>query len=92
MKIVIEWSEIQCEDDFYTSVFKQCESPTWHARNLDALADSWVTASINGINPPYTFVFLDTATASPSLFTFLNAVKEIAEESIRENGGSYSEL
>jgi hypothetical protein len=56
-QIVVDWSQISSREDFYDVVFQQCGSPPWHGRNLDGLADSWVTGGINQHGPPYAFAF-----------------------------------
>lgn len=86
-EIVVDWARVASVDDFFDSVFPQCESPSWHGRNLDPLADSWVTGGINQKGPPYAFVFLAIDATPPALTTFRDAVLKIAQESINENGG-----
>ena len=86
-EIVVNWARVASVDDFFDSVFPQCESPSWHGRNLDALADSWVTGGINQKGPPYAFVFLAIDATPPALTAFRDAVLKIAQESIDVNGG-----
>lgn len=88
-KIVLDWSQVSSEDDFYDQVLPQCGAPSWHGRNLDALADSWVTGGIDRLGPPYAFEFLSSDAARPELISFRDAVLRIARESIEENGGRY---
>ncbi len=85
--IVIDWSRIGCVNDFYDLVFKQCHSPEWHGRNLNAIADSWIAGGINESGPPYVFRFCSLERTIPDLMQFRNAVLGIAQESIDENGG-----
>jgi RNAse (barnase) inhibitor barstar len=85
--IVVDWSRIASEEDFYDTVLSQCGSPSWHGRNLDALADSWVTGGIDRLGPPYAFEFLNADSTRSDLIPFRDAVFRICEESIEENGG-----
>jgi RNAse (barnase) inhibitor barstar len=86
-RMVIDWSKLLSVNDFYDIVFKQCQSPDWHGRNLNAIADSWIAGGINAIGPPYVFVFSSLMRTTPDLIQFRDAVLEIAQESIDENGG-----
>ena len=85
--ILIDWTRISSSKQFFTSVLRQCNSPKWHGKNLNALRDSWVTGEINPTGPPYTFTFRDSQRMSPDMAEFRDAVLEIARESVRENGG-----
>jgi RNAse (barnase) inhibitor barstar len=87
-EIVIDWTEISSKDQFYDRVLPQCQSPSWHGRNLDALSDSWVTGGIDPIGPPYRFRFRGSDTLDSELKDFAEVVIEIARESVEENGGS----
>ncbi len=91
-RIVVDWSNIQCIDDFYESVFQQSKAPSWHGRNLNALADSWVGGDVNEHGPPYCFEFDSTTCVRDELVDFMNAVMAIAMESVEENGGRYQVL
>jgi hypothetical protein len=86
-RILIDWSKIRCFDDFYDLVFKQCRSPEWHGKNLNAIADSWIAGGINESGPPYVFVFSSVNRTIPDLIQFRDAIIAIAKESIDENGG-----
>jgi hypothetical protein len=88
-KVIVDWSEIMSEEDFYDAILPQCGSPAWHGRNLDALADSWITGGIDQHGPPYAFGFRGIDSVSPDLIDFRDAVLKIAAESIAENGGRY---
>jgi RNAse (barnase) inhibitor barstar len=87
-EIVVDWAEISSVDQFYDQVLPQCQSPSWHGRNLNALSDSWVTGGINPGGPPYRFRFVGSDTIGSGLKDFVGAVIEIARESVEENGGS----
>ena len=88
-QVIVDWSRISGEEDFYDTVLPQCESPAWHGRNLDALADSWITGGINPNGPPYNFGFLSPERTPAALIPFRDSVLKIAAESINENGGRY---
>lgn len=45
-----EWKEAA---DFYNDLLFCLEAPHWHGTNVNALVDSMVYGSINGIDPPY---------------------------------------
>lgn len=86
-QISVDWSQIGDVNDFYDVVFRQCRSPVWHGRNLNALADAWIAGSINENGPPYVFRFASLNRTPQPLVKFRDAVLEIARESIDENGG-----
>lgn len=56
MKIMLDGREWQTEAQFIEAVLASVEAPSWHGRSYNALRDSFVTGSINGIQPPYDFV------------------------------------
>ena len=60
MEIVVDWNQINSEEQFYNLLLPVLEAPSWHGRNLDALADSLVTGSINSVEPPFTLVSIGT--------------------------------
>jgi len=62
--------------------------PAWHGRNLDAIADGWVTGGLDKYGPPYEFIFLNCDQISKELKDVAMGVMEIAEESVLVNGGS----
>jgi RNAse (barnase) inhibitor barstar len=88
-RVIVDWSKITSEDDFYDIILPQCGLPLWHGRNLDALADSWITGGIVRNGPPYAFGFFALESTPPSLIAFRDSILKIAEESIDENGGRY---
>jgi hypothetical protein len=49
------------------AVIKGLEGPSWHGRNYNALHDSMVTGSINGIEPPYEIIISGAASVSPEV-------------------------
>lgn len=87
--IIVDWSKITSEEAFYDTILPQCGSPSWHGRNLDALADSWITGGIDRGGPPYAFGFFALESTLPDLIPFRDSVLKIAEESIDQNGGRY---
>lgn len=86
-RVFVDWSEIKSTEEFFDTVFAQCRSPTWHGRNLNAIADSWIAGSINERDPPYFFVFNSLGKTPDDLVQFRDAVLEIVRQSIDENGG-----
>ena len=86
-RIMVDWSKFVGTNDFYDLVFCQCESPEWHGRNLNAIADSWIAGGINAKGPPYVFIFSSLKRTAPDLLQFRDAVLGIAQESIDKNGG-----
>lgn len=85
----VDWGDLTGEEDFYDVVLPQCGSPHWHGRNLDALADSWVTGGIDTKGPPYAFEFVRLEEVRGELSDFRDKVVEIAQQSIDENGGRW---
>jgi len=61
--------------------------PSWHGRNLNALNDGWVTGGLDGNGPPYSFCFRNVAMIPLEIREIAFAVMEIADESVKENGG-----
>ena len=88
LQIVIDWAEVEDLDALYDSLFAQTGAPSWHGRNLNAINDSWVTGSICSEGPPFDFVLRNEDHAKPGLEEAAKAIREIAEESARENTGS----
>ena len=80
MKIFIDWSKIQELEDYYLQLLPQLEAPEWHGKNLDALADSLVTGSINKIEPPFCVINKNIDSVKNNLQYFFSQVKEIYEE------------
>jgi RNAse (barnase) inhibitor barstar len=89
--VTVNWAEISTKEAFYDTVLAQCGSPEWHGRNLDALADSWITGGIDSEGPPYRFEFIGGKDVSDEMVEFRDAVHEIAEKSVEENGGQFNE-
>ena len=88
--IFIDWSVIRDREGFYATVLPQTEAPSWHGHNLDAINDSWVTGGICSSGSPFNFVFCPSEDINPDLREFAETVSEIAQDSVRENGGKVS--
>ena len=87
MEIVIDWEMLKDEESFYNSLLPQLSAPEWHGRNLDALADSIITGTINDVEPPYTITSLNEASVVVGMKGFQVLVLEVlreAEQSGRE--------
>lgn len=56
MEIALVGRDWQTEAEFIEAVLASVNAPSWHGRNYNALRDSFVTGSINGIEPPYDFI------------------------------------
>ena len=56
MEIVLDGRDWRTEADFIEAVLASVDSPSWHGRNYNALRDSFVTGSVNGVEPPYDFI------------------------------------
>ena len=91
-EVVIDWTRISSVEQFYDQVLPQCQSPSWHGRNLDALSDSWVTGGIDRAGPPYRFLIRGADALDSELKGFAEEVIEIARESVVENGGSCKQV
>ncbi|GGZ96748.1 hypothetical protein GCM10008090_01230 [Arenicella chitinivorans] len=80
MKVIIDWSEIQSPDDYFSQLLPQVGAPDWHGRNLNALADSLVTGGINKLEPPFCLINLQTGSVPPELQDFVTGLNEIYDE------------
>ena len=87
-QVVIDWAEVRNLDALYDTLFEQTGAPSWHGRNLNAINDSWVTGSICSEGPPFGFVFSNEHRAKPELEKVMKVIREIAENSVKENAGS----
>lgn len=56
MEITLDGRDWQTEAQFIEAVLSSVDAPSWHGRNYNALRDSFVAGSINGISPPYDFI------------------------------------
>lgn len=86
--VVIDWAEITSKETFYDYIFKATNAPSWHGRNLDAINDTWLAAGILDWGPPFHFTIKNQKLVAGDLSAFASVIREIAEESVRENGGS----
>ena len=73
------------KDDVYDSFFAAVRAPSWHGRNLDALADSIGTGGINGMEVPYGLVVRNASKAGPDAQKMLNLLIELIER-LQEEG------
>ncbi|MCP3956917.1 MAG: barstar family protein [bacterium] len=87
-RIEIDWSDVTSMSQMWHDIVIKSGHPAWHGRNLDALADGWVTGGLDEHGPPYEFVFISCDQVPEELKEVAAAVMEIAEESVQENGGS----
>ena len=87
MEIVVDWKQIETEDDFYDMFLPQVKAPEWHGRNLDALTDSVVTGDINSIEPPYTIHSINSGGAPEHIVEFQLKVLATFNEGAVENRG-----
>lgn len=55
-EIVLDGRDWRTEADLIEAVIASVDGPSWHGRNYNALRDSFVAGSINGIEPPYDFI------------------------------------
>ena len=85
MEILINWEVISSEESFFDVFLPQVEAPEWHGRNLNALADSIITGSINNIEPPYTIKSINTSKAPESIKDFQLKVLNIFTEAVTES-------
>ena len=84
MEILINWEGINTEDEFYSDFLPKVEAPNWHGRNLDALADSLIAGSINGIEPPYTILSINTDSNLGEFKIFQAKVLKVLAEAAAE--------
>ena len=84
MEILINWEGIRTEEEFYSDFLPKLVAPKWHGRNLDALADSLITGSINGIEPPYTILSINTNSNLGGFKEFQIKVLDILSEAAAE--------
>lgn len=67
MEIILDGRDWQTELDLIEAVIAGVDGPLWHGRNYNALRDSLVVGSVNGINPPYNFVIKHPTNLTPEL-------------------------
>lgn len=56
--------------DFYTALFAELGSPSWHGRNFNALRDG-LSGGINRVEAPFQVNVLNAGSATPALSSFL---------------------
>ena len=67
MKILLDGANWETEADFLEALLAGVEAPAWHGRNYNALHDSFVTGSVNGLEPPYDFIIRLPPRPNPGL-------------------------
>ncbi|MGC4074685.1 MAG: barstar family protein [Nibricoccus sp.] len=85
--VTVDWTKIRTIEDFYDTVFSQTGAPSWHGRNLNAIADSWIAGGICSEGPPFRIILRSSDSVSADLRPLSAAISKIAEESARENQG-----
>ena len=84
MEILIDWSLIKSEGQFFDVFLSQLGAPEWHGHSLDALADSIITGSINSIEPPYKLMSVNSSVNLGELKPFQIKVLAIFTEAATE--------
>ena len=67
MEIVLDGQDWRTEADLIEAVIAGVDGPSWHGRNYNALRDSFVAGSINGIEPPYDFIIRAPSVVTPEV-------------------------
>jgi hypothetical protein len=67
VEIILDGRDWQTELDLIEAVIAGVDGPFWHGRNYNALYDSMVVGSINGIEPPYDFVIKPPPDPTPEV-------------------------
>jgi len=67
MQIALDGRDWQTEVDFVEAVLAAVDAPSWHGRNYNALRDSFVGGSVNGIEPPYDFIIRMPSVPNPEV-------------------------
>jgi hypothetical protein len=67
MQIDLDGRDWLTEAEFIEAVLGAVEAPSWHGRNYNALRDSFVGGSVNGIDPPYDFIIRMPPAANPKM-------------------------
>ena len=87
-KVEIDWAALESMDQMWDETVARSGHPDWHGRNLDALNDGWVAGGLDEHGPPYEFVSTNCEQISEALQEVAKVVMEIADDSVRENGGT----
>ena len=84
MEIILDGRDWRTEADFIESVIAGVDGPSWHGRNYNALRDSFVGGSINGIEPPYDFIiqppFAPTSEVAEAIRYFMERISDWRSE------------
>ena len=71
MKVItLDASEWREPSDFYTALFAELGSPSWHGRNFNALRDG-LSGGINEVEAPFRVEVLNAEAGGPSVVSFL---------------------
>ncbi|MEA3060187.1 MAG: hypothetical protein QOE50_1599 [Sphingomonadales bacterium] len=73
MVIKLDASEWRSPEDFYSALLPQLGAPSWHGRNLDALAES-LYGGINKVEPPFRVEVEGVENLRPEMREFLSKV------------------
>jgi hypothetical protein len=67
MDIVLDGRDWLTEADLIEAVVAAVDGPPWHGRNYNALRDSFVAGSVNGLAPPYHFIIQPPSAPTPEV-------------------------
>lgn len=84
MEIMLDGRDWRTEADLIEAVIAGVDGPPWHGRNYNALRDSFVAGSINGIEPPYDFIIqpppVPTSEVADAIGYFMARISEWRRE------------
>lgn len=83
-KVKIDWARVESCEDFYNQFLPQLDAPGWHSHNLDALADSIITGSFNGVEPSFQILSKNETLICEQMKDFMARVLEVFREAISE--------
>jgi RNAse (barnase) inhibitor barstar len=79
-ELVVDGGHWRTADDVYDAFFGAVGAPEWHGRNLDALADSISTGSINTVEVPYRLVIRNYGCIAGEARTVANRLVNLIRE------------
>jgi RNAse (barnase) inhibitor barstar len=82
--LLLDGSTWREREDFFQAFLKAVEAPAWHGHNLDALRDSIVVGSINGVAPPFSVAVRGSRSWPADLALFMREVESIFVEAKTE--------
>jgi RNAse (barnase) inhibitor barstar len=71
-------------EDFFGALLPCLQSPEWHGYNLNALWDSLVVGSINGLNPPIALRLFNTADLNRETADLIQGVVDLFRRAKKE--------